>query len=254
MPDPQFDLRFAEGPDDLADAQRLRYRVFIDELGGSGPDVDHVQERESDDFDRVCRHLILRDMARPEADRVIGVYRLLDEDGAAELGRFYSEGEYDLRPLYRSKRKLLELGRSCLHRDYRGGPAMYHLWTGLAEHIDRVGVEVLFGVASFHGTDVKALAAPLSILHHRHLAPDNLRVTAKPPGAVRMDQLAEDAYDRREAMRAVPALIKAYLRLGGTVGAGAWIDTAFNTTDVCMVMDTRNLSARARAIYTRARG
>lgn len=253
MTEPTFDLRFAENEADVRAAQSLRYRVFVEELGGGGDGVDHVARLERDAFDPMCRHLVLRDLTRPEGDQVVGVYRLLTEAGATEAGRFYSEAEYDLEPLRRSGRRLLELGRSCLHPDYRGGAAMYHIWAALADYVTSEGVEILFGVASFHGTDPDALAAPLSILAHRHLAPPELRVTARPPDAVPLARLPEGGYDRIAAMKQVPSLTKAYLRLGGCVGQDAWIDRQFNTTDVCMILDTTQLNDRARAIYTRPR-
>jgi putative hemolysin len=126
---------------------------------------------------------------------------------------------------------------------------MYHLWNGLAGYVAEHGIEILFGVASFHGTDIAALAQPLSLLHHRHLAPEALRVRARAAHFQRMDLIAEDALDRRAAMLEVPALIKAYLRLGGVVGEGAFVDHAFNTTDVCLIMDTGRMNARSRRIY-----
>lgn len=247
----ELDLRLAADPADLRAAQRLRYRVFVEELGGDGDLVDHGARLERDRFDAYGKHLILSDPSRPRGEHVVGVYRLLDAAGAARAGQFYSESEYDLAPLKASNRRLLELGRSCLHPDYRGGSAMYQLWTGLADYVLRHGIEILFGTASFHGTDVAALAQPLSFLHHRHLAPPELRVTARPPHAARMDLLPEAALDRRRAMLETPALIKAYLRLGGFVGQGAYIDHAFNSTDVCLIMDTAQLNERQRAIYTR---
>ena len=252
-PEPDFDLILTRDPDQIAAAQALRYRVFVTELGGGGDGVDHHAGCESDRFDPLCTHLILRDRNRAPGDRVVGTYRLLDGDGATAAGGFYTEAEYDLTPLHASGRRLLELGRSCLHPDYRGGAAMFHLWQALAAHVKAQGIDILFGVASFHGTDPDALAAPLSILHHRHLAPAALRVTARPPNGIAMDRLADGAYDRAAAMREVPALIKGYLRLGGVVGQGAWIDRAFNTTDVCLLMETARLTDRARAIYDRPR-
>jgi len=252
-PAPRFTCRLAETADDLVAAQRLRYSVFVRELGAGGPLVDHVAKREADRFDPFCDHLLLFDDLRPEDDRVVGVYRLLREDGARDAGGFYSEGEYDLAPLLVGGRRLLELGRSCLHRDYRGGMAMMHLWAALSDYVQDHGIEVLFGTASFHGTDTAALAAPLSVLHHRHLAPEPLRVRARPPHGIAMDVITEAAIDRAAAMRAVPALIKAYLRLGGFVGLGAWVDHAFNTTDVCLVLDTANMNLRQRDLYTRDR-
>jgi len=245
---PRFRVELAHDAADIGAAQRLRYEVFVEELGGDGPLVDHAARLERDRFDPVFDHLVLRDMGR--AGAVVGVYRLMREEGAARAGQFYSEDEYDLAPLRASGRRLLELGRSCVARPYRGGEALYHLWQGLARYVEEHRIEVLFGVASFHGTDAGALAQPLSLLHHRHLAPPELRVRALEGHFQRMDLVPEDAIARAAAMRAVPALIKAYLRLGGCVGEGAYIDHAFNTTDVCLVMDTARLNARQRALYS----
>ncbi len=251
-----YALRLARDARDLRAAQRLRYRVFVEELGADGPLVDHAARLERDDFDEIFDHLLLID-TRVDAetmDHVVGVYRLLPSDRLAEGGRFYSEGEYDLTPLRESGRKLLELGRSCVHPDHRGGTGMFHLWNALADYVLERGIEVLFGVASFHGTDIGRLTPSLAYLHHHHLAPPGLRVVARGAGYQRMDLLPPEALDRKAAMAATPALIKAYLRLGGFVGEGAFIDRDFNTTDVCLVMDTERMSARHRGYYTRGRG
>lgn len=211
--------------------------------------VDHAARLEMDHFDPYFGHLMLRD-----GDEVVGVYRVMRAEAAARAGGFYTAGEYDLTPLLEGGRELLELGRSCVHAAYRGGPAVSLLWAGLADYVERHGIEVLFGTASFHGTDVESLAPALSLLHHRHLAPEDLRVRALPPGAQEMNLLAEEDIDRRAAMLTVPALIKGYLRLGGFVGAGAWIDRAFNTTDVCLVMDTARLSEQRKRLVARGQG
>jgi L-ornithine Nalpha-acyltransferase len=249
--DPHLHLRLAATEADVLAAQRLRYRVFVEELGGDGPLVDHGAGLERDAFDDTCDHLLLVDDRRDvrSLDHVVGVYRLLRDDQAAAGQGFYSAAEYDLGPLVGSGRRLLELGRSCVHADYRGGTAMLHLWSGLADYVRRHGIEVLFGVASFHGTDPAAFAQALSFLHHHHLAPVDLRVTARYDSYAAMDLVPASAIDRLAAMRQTPALIKAYLRLGGFVGEGAWIDRAFCTTDVCLVMDTARLDARRSAIY-----
>jgi putative hemolysin len=249
--EPEFEARLARDEREVRAAQRLRYEVFVQELGGDGPLVDHDERLERDRFDPFYDHLILIDHAR--GGRVVGVYRLMPGERAAAGKGFYTSGEYDLAPLLASGRRLLELGRSCLHPDYRGGAAMFHLWKALAEYVLVRGIEVLFGVASFHGTDVTALAQPLSFLHHLHLAPEALRVRALPAHFQRMDLLPADEVDRRAAVAATPALIKAYLRLGGFVGEGAFVDREFNTTDVCLVMDTAQMNARQRDFYARPR-
>lgn len=253
--DPKFELRFASNAQDLRAAQRLRYRVFVQELGSSGEMVDHAQELEADRFDASYQHLMLIDKARSDdpLEQCVGVYRLLAGEKAQELGRFYTEDEYDLTALKASGQRLLELGRSCVAKEYRGGTALYHMWAGLAKYVFEGGFDVLFGVASFHGTDVEALAKPLSLLHHRHLAPLSLRARAVEAHFQPMDLVPEEEIDRREAMLEVPALIKAYLRLGGCVGEGAFVDHAFNTTDVCLILDVAKVSDRQKDLYTRAR-
>lgn len=258
--DNAFVLRLARDERDLRAAQRLRYRVFVQELGAEGPLVDHDRQLETDAFDPHFDHLLLIDTRRDAAhlDDVVGAYRLLPSDRLSQAatgpGRFYSEGEYDLTALKATGRKLVELGRSCVHPSYRGGSAMLLLWNALAGYVLERDIEILFGAASFHGTDVQALAQPLSYLHHHHLAPPDLRVRALPPHAAKMDIVAPEALDRRAAMAGTPALIKAYLRLGGFVGEGAFVDHAFNTTDVCLTLDTARMSDKHREFWIRKKG
>ena len=242
----EFTVTLAETPAQLRAAQRLRYDVFVEELGGGGALVDHDERLERDHFDPFFDHMILTEKG---SETVIGVYRLLRAPQAQAAGGFYSEGEYDLDLLKSSGRTLLELGRSCLHPAYRGGMAMHALWRGLAQYVAEHKIEILFGVASFHGTDLSKLAAPLSLLHHRHLAPSPLRVRAHESAFQRMDLIAENDINRASAMVQVPSLIKAYLRLGGCVGEGAFVDHAFNTTDVCLIMDTAQMNTRQVKLY-----
>ena len=247
--DPQFQVSLAQGCADIQEAQRLRYAVFVQELGADGAGVDHDRLIETDQYDAHATHLLLKDTARAAGDQVVGVYRLMTSAQATAAGGFYCASEFDLTALQSSGRQLLELGRSCLHADYRGGTAMLHLWAGLSDFVVDTGAEVLFGVASFHGTDIDTLAEPLSYLAAKHAAEQPLTAIAKGDGATAMNILSPDAIDRKAAMRAIPALIKAYLRLGGVVGQGAFVDHGFNTTDVCLILDTAQMNARAAALY-----
>ena len=249
----EFDVRLAVCEDDIRGAQRLRYAVFVEELGAGGDLVDHENRLERDELDPFFDHLLLIDRNRdPKThEHVIGVYRLLTSDRAQALGRFYCDSEYDLSALRASGRKLVELGRSCVHRDHRRGAAMLHLWNGLADYVLSRGIEIMFGVASFPGTDVDRHAMALSYLHHFHLAPPALRVRCLPQHFQPMDLIAPEAIDQTAAQAAIPPLIRAYLRLGGFVGEGAFIDRAFNTTDVCLIMDTSAMSDKHREFYTR---
>ena len=241
-------VRLATTPDEVRAAQRLRYRVFVEELGGDGPLVDHEAKIEADAFDPFFQHLLLIDTAK---DEVVGVYRLLTCDAADAAGGFYSESEFDLSALKASGRKLLELGRSCLAPEYRGGTGMFRLWTALAEFVAQNEIDILFGVASFHGTDIDQLAPSFSLLHERHLAPAEISATAKPYQPMNLLNVAE--IDRVAAMKQVPALIKAYLKIGGFVGDGAYIDHQFNTTDVCLILDTARLNPSQAALYRKDR-
>jgi putative hemolysin len=243
----------AQCDDDIRAAQRLRYDVFVTELGGDGPLVDHTNRLERDVFDRFSDHLILRDDSRRNSPTrgIVGVYRLMTRRHAAAAGGFYSENEFDLSVLTNSTKSLLELGRSCLHPDLRSGSGLMTLWQGLARYVDANAIDLLFGVASFRGTDQARLQNALSHLHQSYLAAPDLRVTSRTPDA--FIRLPDAQIDRKSAMRDTPALIKSYLKLGGVIGQGVFVDHPFNTTDVCMVLNTKRLSKDALSRQVRPR-
>ena len=243
----QFDVRLAQGAEDIRAAQRLRYEVFVEEMGARVDEESHRLRLEQDRFDPYFDHLLLIDNAAN--GRVAGVYRLMREDMAAAGIGYYGESEFDLSKL--SGRKALELGRSCVAKEYRGGVGMHLLWDGLGDYVMRHGVDILFGVASFHGTKLDPLKQALSYLHQKYLAPEDLRVRSK--AYVPLNQMDISEVNNKEALRGIPPLIKAYLRLGGFVGDGAYIDHNFNTVDVCLLMDTGRMVQKYRAFYARER-
>ncbi|MBT4285646.1 MAG: GNAT family N-acetyltransferase [Rhodobacteraceae bacterium] len=248
--EPEFEIKIASTEQDILSSQRLRYKVFVEELGGNGELVDHKNKLERDKFDPYFDHLILTDKANPSIG-VVGVYRVLRDQKMQDIGRFYSEGEYDLTMLHKSGLRLLELGRSCIHPRYRGGTAMYHLWQGLSKYITEYKIDILFGVASFHGTNLLEAAQPLSYLYHNYTVRDELC----PRSLVHenMNILNSDQIDRKIAVKNIPPLIKSYLRLGGLIGDGAFIDKDFNTIDVCLVMELSTMSNKHKEIYTKVR-
>ena len=239
-----FTLSLVQDEAELKAVQRLRYDVFVSELGGQGATVDHDAQLERDRFDAFSDHMMLRD---DRSGDVVAAYRVLRSDQAKAAGGFYTEAEFDLAPLHSSGRHLLELGRSCVHSDYRGSAALFHIWTGLAQYVDLHGADLLFGTASLQGVDMNTLARALSLLHHEHRAPVHLRPRATPFQSMNLLPLKD--IDRRSTMIALPPLMKAYLRLGGQVGEGAYVDHAFNCTDVCMVMDTHALNEKYARHY-----
>ncbi|TPE48547.1 GNAT family N-acetyltransferase [Amaricoccus solimangrovi] len=252
----RYQVKLAQGAEEVAAAQRLRYRVFVEEMGADATSDQRGARREWDAFDGWFDHLLLVDLAsaaRDPLDRVVGAYRLLRDDVARSGPGFYGASEYDLGPILRDGRRSLELGRSCVAKEHRGGPAMHLLWNGLAEYVLARRIEILFGVASFPGADPARYAEALAYLHRRHLAPEDLRVRARADAFVPMDAPGVREIDEREARKAIPPLISAYLRLGGWVGEGAFVDHRFNTVDVCVVMDTTRMTERYRAFYERGR-
>ena len=232
-----YDVALASSEADIRAAQELRYRVFVEELGSAGPGVDHEKRIEQDTFDGFADHLILRD--RSAQNHVVGVYRLLHQDKARAAGGFYSGNEFDLSPLLLSERRLLELGRSCLHPDHRGGAALLALWQGLEAYVKSNAIDVIFGVASFHGTDVDQFIHAVSHLQNTYLAPTHLRATSRMECPITL--LQPDQVNRKKAMRDTPALIKSYLKQGAVVGEGIYVDHDFNTTDVCLILETSAL-------------
>ncbi|MEM6619572.1 MAG: GNAT family N-acyltransferase [Pseudomonadota bacterium] len=231
--DRTYRVKLAESDAERAAAQALRYDIFVRE-GGATPTVS-ASGREHDDFDAAADQLILL-----SGHDVVGTYRLLRDDAARDGPGFYSDTEYDLSPLTATGRPLLELGRTCLAPAHRGGAALGLLWRAVADYVDHHGSEIVFGVASFPGTDVGALADGLALLHHRYRADPALRVSVR--DGVTMDLRGPEAIDQLRAARTIPPLIKSYLRAGGRVGDGAFVDRIFNTTDVFMVLETAALS------------
>ncbi|MEM6491148.1 MAG: GNAT family N-acyltransferase [Pseudomonadota bacterium] len=244
-------VRLAEDEAELRAAQRLRYRVFYQERDAQPVGEMAREERDFDDFDPVCDHLLVIDESRSGDEAVVGCYRFMRRAGADALGRFYTSGEYDIQKLLDADLELMELGRSCIAADYRNKASMTLLWRGIGQYVLRYDVGMMFGCASLPGVDTAALAPALSYLHHRHLAPEPFRVRALEDLFTPMDETPIDAVDERRVLAGLPPLIKGYLRLGGYVGDGAVIDHQFNTTDVCVMVKTDQVTDKYYRHYTR---
>lgn len=252
-----YRVKLAETDIERKGAQRLRYRVFVQEMGARVGELDRAAGFERDSFDERADHLILLHDGPSEVDpldAVVGTYRLTRGDPAGTAADFYGASEFDLAPILASGRPCAELGRSCVAREHRGGAAMHLLWNGLAEYVLTRRIEIVFGVASFPGADPVPFAEALAFLHQRHLAPPDLRARAWPDRFIAMDRMSPEAVDPARALRSVPSLIRAYLRMGGGVGDGACVDRTFNTTDVFVAMDTARMEDRYRGLHALAGG
>jgi L-ornithine Nalpha-acyltransferase len=246
--------RLAHTPQDVAAAQRLRYKVFFEELGAKAEPHIMATERDSDRFDALCDHILIidqrtlsyRDGTELSEGRLVGTYRMLRHDVAMDHGGFYSESEFDLKPLFQRHPDLrfLEVGRSCVAASHRGKPVAELLWQGIWDYVRKHKFDVMMGCASLPGTDPSALAQELSFLHHHARAPSDWQVHALPQVHVPMDMIPQDAIDARAVLQRLPILIKAYLRLGAVVGDGACVDHAFNTTDVLIMLPVSRINPK----------
>jgi putative hemolysin len=245
-------VRLAQGPKEIRRAQRLRYKVFYEEMAAIPSATARFSRRDADAYDPICDHLLVLDhdvKAKPfraHRPKVVGTYRLLTQERAERNSGFYSAGEFDLDPLLaaHSGKRFLELGRSCVLKSYRGKKTVELLWQGLWAYVVDQGVDAMIGCASLEGTDPDRLALPLSFLHHHARSPEPWRVLARDWRYVAMDRLPIEAVDMKAALKALPPLIKGYLRVGATFGDGAVIDRQFGTTDVFVVMPIAAINSR----------
>jgi putative hemolysin len=252
-----LEVRIAREAAEVTEAQRLRYRVFYEEMTAKPTPEMQAIGLDFDKYDTACDHLLVlhhADVENPASKgTIIGTYRLLRRSAAAQVGGFYTAGEFDISKLEAVEGEIMELGRACVDARFRSRPTMQLLWRGIASYVLSHRVQVMFGCASLPGTDVQALAPLLSYLHYNHLAPETIRATALPERYIRMDLIspreinAEEAVaalSDRASLSALPPLIKGYLRLGGMIGEGAVIDPEFDTTDVCIIVVTDRLAEK----------
>lgn len=248
-----LEVRLAETEAEVVAAQALRYRVFYEEMGARPTPRVRASRLDFDPYDEFYDHILVIDRASTEpGPRVVGTYRMMRRSVAEENAGFYSEGEFDVGPLLRYPGEVLELGRSCIDAAYRKRGAMQILWRGIAEYVFHHRIQVMFGCASLPGTRPEDMARPLSYLYHNHLARQELRPRALESRYVEMGFLPKDALDAQAARNELPPLIKGYLQLGGCVGDGAVVDSQFNTLDVCMVVETDQVTDKYLRHYMNA--
>lgn len=251
-----FEIRIASSEKELRSAQKLRYAVFYEEGGAIANRQVAQSRRDICPFDAICDHLIIVDTEAVSSSgnaklKVVGTYRLLRRDVAEAQNGFYSQSEFDMRPLLarQPSTRFLELGRSCVHINYRSKRVIELLWRGLWLYAKRHKIDALVGCASLPGTDLDALRLPLSFLHHYAQADEAWQVKAWPHGVADFTPLPKDAIDVRRGIAALPPLFKAYLRTGARFGRNAVIDRQFGTTDVFAVMPMGDIEERYIAHY-----
>ncbi|KZE33570.1 ornithine-acyl[acyl carrier protein] N-acyltransferase [Crenobacter luteus] len=229
----RLSVRVADQAEDIRRAQKLRYHVFAGEMGARLASA--AQGIDCDEYDALCDHLIVEDHAR---GLVVGTYRMLPPQAARRVDRLYSEHEFSIERLGHLRDRLIEVGRSCVHPDYRSGAVIALLWSGLADYVARQGGEYLAGCASVSLADGGHQAVSLyRQLEQQHLSPPEWRVFPHLP--LPLERVHDDA-----PPAPLPPLIKGYLRAGAFVcGEPAW-DPDFNCADFFMLLPMSRLNGR----------
>jgi putative hemolysin len=224
-------LSLARNPAEVAEAQRLRYKVFAEEMGAQ---LSGAGGLDIDGFDAYCDHLLVREST---SNQVIGTYRILSPHKALEAGGYYSASEFDLSRLSHLFNSMVEVGRACVHRDYRKGGAITMLWAGLAKYMQRHNYEYMIGCGSVPIHDGGHMAASLfHKLKDEYLSPPEYRVFPHTPLPI--------ASLNKDMQVVCPPLIKGYLRLGAYIcGAPAW-DASFNTADMLVMLPLSKINSR----------
>ena len=229
--------------DDIAAAQRLRYRVFVEEMGARI--ATRRPGHDEDPFAAWCAHLVVRDEG---SGSIVGTYRILTAERAKRLGTYYADSEFDLTRLARLKPAMAEIGRACIDARYRTGATIMLLWQGIAQLLRERGADYLIGCASVGMGDGGGNA--MRVYRHlaaRHLAPIEYRVFPRHPLALRDDDDPADS-----AAPAVPPLLKGYLRLGAWIGGEPAWDPDFNTADLFVFLPLAQVEARYARRYLQA--
>lgn len=227
-------LGLARTNEELEAIQRMRYKIFTEEMGVVFPDaLDGV---DSDRFDPWCEHIMVKEV---DTDRVVGTYRLLTPANAVKAGGYYSESEFDISSLDHLRGQIAEVGRSCIHADYRGGSVIMLLWSGIAALMQQHGFRYVLGCASVSLRDDGVTAAEVWRLARKRLGKYTGPVV-EPLHPYPVERLNSELPAR------VPPLIKGYLQLGAAIcGEPAW-DPDFNAADFPILFDLENMDPRYR--------
>ena len=243
-----LEVRLATTLSEVEAAQALRYRVFVEEMGAQLPEDAMKQKRDYDTVDRYCDHLVVLDTALTGdvEEQIVGTYRLLRQDVATRHDGFYSQSEFDVMDLVgrNPDKRFLELGRSCVLREYRNRRTLEALWQGNWAYALGHGIDVMFGCASFPGDKPYAHALALSFLNQTAAANDEWSVSAVAGRGLSMDMMPVEAINPRAAIAAMPPLVKGYLRVGALVSSEAVVDLAFRTTDVMVMLPVKHITGR----------
>ena len=237
-----FTIKIAESNFEIKKAQSLRYKIFFKEKKIKKKSFKFLLQRDYDFYDKISDHLIIIDNNREIRDNVIGTYRLLRGNCAKLYRGFYTEQEFDISNLKKnfSSKDILELGRSCVHPQYRSGIILKLLWQGISNYIKMYKIKILMGCASFHGTNPSKFKDEFSLLYKSYRLPEDYDVKSLQSNAIPFNK----NINHSTILNKLPPLIKGYLKAGGMVSENFYIDKEFETIDYCVIMLTEKIVSR----------
>ena len=242
-----FMIKIAESNFEIKKAQSLRYKIFFKEKKIKRNNLKFLLQRDYDFYDKISDHLIIIDNDREFKDNVIGTYRLLRGNCAKLYRGFYTEQEFDISNLKKnfSSKDILELGRSCIHSEYRSGIVLKLLWKGISKYIKICKIKILMGCASFNGTNPNRFKDEFSLLYKSYRLPKNYKVKS-----LQNNELSPEKNIKQSIiLNRLPPLIKGYLRAGGMVSENFYIDKEFETIDYCVIMLIEKIVSRYKSKF-----
>ena len=239
-----FVIKLTEKKSELKKAQALRYSIFYKEKKAKPSFPKKILALDYDKVDKFADHLIVIDKGSiAPKNKIVGTYRLIRGDVSANFGGFYTSSEFNLSNIldvYKNN-QILELGRSCVHKDYRNGTVMNLLWKAIAEYVKFYDIKIILGCVSFSGTDIMKFSNELSYLRENFSLPDDLSVESLDENTYPVYKKTVTKINDLKIFAKLPPLIKGYLRVGGKVSDSFYVDYSFNTIDLCVVVKTDNI-------------
>ena len=245
-------IKLAETSSEIRDAQSLRYSVFYKEKNAKSTLSNKMLRLDYDKVDCFADHLIVIDKNRGKfQNKIIGTYRLVRGDLAFRYGGFYTSTEFDLSNIFQlyKNNEILELGRSCVHKNYRNGKTMKLLWKAIANYVTLYDIKILLGCASFPGTNVRNFEDQLSFLKRNYSLQSELSVSSLDSNIYPINSSKNINVSDIELFIKLPPLIKGYLRVGGKVSKQCFVDYNFNTIDLCVVVLTKNIDNKYKKTF-----
>ncbi|MBK8395880.1 MAG: GNAT family N-acetyltransferase [Leptospiraceae bacterium] len=237
-----LEVRLAENQLEVEQALALRYEVFNEEMG-EGLLASRETKKDRDNYDYYCHHLIVLDKDRN--NKVVGTYRILPKEIALKNIGFYSENEFDLTNIYSLKEGVAEVGRSCVHPEYRGGSVISLLWIGLGTYMKENNIRYLMGCGSIHNTNPLHGSEVYAYLkHNQALAHEKFFVHPKESYKLLGFDSNYVIENIKETNKKIPPLIKGYIRLGAKISGFPALDLEFGTIDVFVIFDSEKINEK----------